>query len=188
MLLLCCSAQAIEKTLHLGHHSLGKQLSAGPAETLNSGLAPSSLMPGLRQHPSYGLSDLCVSHSYLSLELQPQTATSHQDACPSQQMTVPLSALLFHPCLLSRCAQLPKRPLQLVRAHIRPRGPLPFLFPHLLCSWVWPEWPPSAPRGAATAPAPLTSWPHSSPPTPTTLPQQPAQAAYQVNQERALAE
>lgn len=60
MLLLCCSAQAIEKTLHLGHHSLGSQLSAGPAETLNSGLAPSSLMPGLRQHPSYGLSDLCL--------------------------------------------------------------------------------------------------------------------------------
>lgn len=181
---LCCSAQETGKTLHLSPYCLRSQLSAGLADSPNSDAGPLS-------SDTWNLSILLTnpqtftSRPDLSLEIQPQTPPATRMSDHDPRITAPLTAFSLHHCIPSRCHQTLRSPSIQIELTLKTwEDPSPPLFLLQLCSCVWPELPPSAPREMAPASAQWTSWlplPLPSPPSPTA----PSTGSHKANQLRA---
>ena len=101
----------------------------------------------------------------------------------SPQQTLQPQPYKPDPCIPSRCHQiLESPPIQIELTPKMRKDSSPPLFLLQLCSCVWPELPPSAPREVAPASAQWTSWlPLPLPPSPTA----PSTGSHKANQLRA---
>lgn len=124
-----------------------------------------------------------ISRPDLSLEIQPQTPPATRMSDHDPRINVPLIAFSLHPCIPSRCHQIfESPPIQIELTPKMRKDSSPPLFLLQLCSCVWPELPPSAPREVAPASAQWTSWlPLPLPPSPTA----PSMGSHKANQLRA---